>query len=656
MCGIAGFISRGARRPNIAKMSACLRHRGPEAEGFQEAHEGEWRLGFVHRRLRILDISERSDQPMTRGSNTTIFNGEIYNFRELRRDLEKAGHAFSSTSDTEVILAAYAHWGPAFVQRLEGMFAFALWDAHARELHLVRDRVGKKPLFFTQCGSFFAFASEIKAVLAALDRTPEIDYHALDDYLTYLYVPYPRTLFQGIRQLDPATRMRVRRGQHGFEVTSERYWDPVSASSIKCARERENQFALTSLLSKAVSERMVSDVPLGVLLSGGLDSSSITAAMATSSTTPVRSFSIGFNGDERYDETAYSKIVADHFGCEHEVLHAEPSLAQSLARVVWHFDQPFGNPTALLAYQLSQLTKRSVTVALCGDGGDELFGGYPRYLGAYASGALRCLPGFVRKQFARLGGRLADDTAGRHQFRRLREFFESAHRSPVEMYLEWVGYFSRGDKSCLYTEEFARRTRGHEAGDFLRAIYCQSEGLEALNRLAYVDIRSFLACNVLEYADRMSMAHALELRAPFCDRRLIEFSLRVPFDQKFRYGQSKRLLRGAMRSSLPEAVLQRRKLGFNPPMGQWLREELKDVAGELLGPAGLVGRGLFRGRELERLLEEQRAGARDFSLKIWALMVLEIWFRLYQDGRAAEAVQERLDAVRFKPQALGLCA
>lgn len=642
----------------MADLSASLRHRGPEAEGFWEAHADEWRVGLVHRRLRILDVSERSDQPMTRGLDTVVFNGEIYNFRELRRDLEKAGHRFATSGDTEVLLAAYAQWGKACIPRLEGMFAFALWDAGRRELLLARDRVGKKPLFFTQAASCFAFGSEIKALLRALDRTPEIDHHALDEYLTYLYVPYPRTLFQGIRQLEPATWMRVRVEGDGLQIRSERYWNPVAAtSSMKCTREAENELALNSLLSKAVSERMVSDVPLGVLLSGGLDSSSITAAMVRSSAAAVRSFSIGFRGDRIYDESAFSKMVADQFGCEHEVLHAEPTVAGSLARVVWHFDQPFGNPTALLGFELSALTKRSVTVALCGDGGDELFAGYPRYLGAYASAWLRCLPGFVRKQLPRLGARMADGSSGRHQFRRLREFLETANRPAIEMYLEWIGYFSKREKAGLYTEEFARRTEGHDAADFLRALYRESEGLEALNRLAYVDIRSFLPCNVLEYADRMSMAHALELRAPFCDRRLIEFSLRVPFDQKFRYGETKRLLRRAMRCSLPEPVLKRRKLGFNPPMSRWLRGELKDLSGELLGRGGLASRGLFRSRELERLLEQQRQGVRDVSLKIWALMVLEIWFRLYEDGESVETVQERLDAMGSERRTpAGLCA
>lgn len=646
MCGIAGFINRGHARPSVERMSRSLAHRGPEAEGFWEAHRAGWRLGFVHRRLRILDVSERSDQPMTRGAHTLVFNGEIYNFRELRRELEQAGYQFATTSDTEVLLCAYAFWGTEFIERLEGMFAFALWDADCGELLLARDRTGKKPLFFSQTGELVAFGSEIKAVLAALNHTPEIDHEAVDDYLTYLYVPYPRTIFKGIRQIEPASWRRIRVEQERLTASADCYWRPLDCrprgdrSSV-----RENQLRVEELAAKAVCERLVSDVPLGVLLSGGLDSSSITALMARSSAAAVRSFSVGFKGDRNYDEIAFSRIVAEQFECEHQVLEAEPSCAGSLARMVWHFDQPFGNPTAILAYQLSAATKRAVTVALSGDGGDELFGGYPRYLGAYAAGAARRLPAFVHKLLPRLGAQLSDDTGGRHQFRRLREFLESCGRSPIEMYLAWIGYFSEREKASLYSEELAQRTEEHNAGDFLRGLYRDSEGLEPLNRLAYVDIKSFLCCNVLEYADRMSMAHALELRAPFCDRRLIEFSLGVPFDQKFRYGQSKWLLRRAMASVLPEVVLKRRKLGFNPPAAAWLRGELKELAGRLLGREGLLGRGLFRNDGVRRLLEEHRQGVRDVSLKIWALMMLEIWFRLYQDGMAVDQVQEQLDGV-----------
>jgi asparagine synthase (glutamine-hydrolysing) len=594
--------------------------------------------------LRIIDLSDDGHQPMLRGALVLVFNGEIYNFRELRQLLEQDGQVFHSNSDTEVILAAYQKWGTDSIHRLHGMFAFALWDGDRRELILARDRVGKKPLYYYQNGETFAFGSEIKAILATLDHTPEVDYEALDDYLTYLYIPYPKTIFCGVRQVPPATFLRVRVLPEGLDCEQEQYWDPLAGGRNAPRSTGDLRSHLQNRIVEAVQCRLVSDVPLGVLLSGGIDSSSITAVMARSSTEPVRSFSIGFAGNKAYDESPYAKMVAEEFGCRHEVLEAEPSCSPQLARVVWHFDQPFGNPTAVLTYILSALTKKSVTVALAGDGGDELFGGYPRYIGAYLSRVPRALPGFLRNGILPwLGNSISDDVTGRHQFRRLREFLEDAGMPLIEMYLRWIGYFSPEDKRRLYAPKLQTKLNGHNPGDFLRGLYCESEGLEALNRLAYVDIKSFLCCNVLECADRMSMAHALELRAPFTDHRLVEFSLRLPFEYKFRYAKSKWLLKQAMKPFLPMEVLNKRKLGFNPPVGAWLNGELRGLPGVLLSPERLRARGLFREEEVRRILEQHLAGHRDNALKIWALMMLEIWFQIHVDGAGVETVQERIN-------------
>jgi asparagine synthase (glutamine-hydrolysing) len=366
--------------------------------------------------------------------------------------------------------------------------------------------------------------------------------------------------------------------------------------------------------------------------------------MARSSTEPVRSFSIGFPQHKTYDEIPFAEFVARRFGCQHEVLHAEPSCSSHLAKVVWHFDQPFGNPTAILTYILSALTRKSVTVALAGDGGDELFGGYPRYIGSYMSNLPRALPGFVRNRlFPWIGRALSDDSTGRHQFRRLREFLEGAGMPLIEMYLRWIGYFSPEEKAALLTPGMRAATSDHDSGDFLRGLYADSEGLETLNRLAYVDIKSFLCCNVLEYADRMSMAHALELRAPFTDHRLVEFCLRLPFNLKFRFGESKWLLKQTMKPFLPPEVLNKRKLGFNPPVGSWLNGELRSLTGLLLSKERIEQRGLFRPEAVTEMLQQQASGRRDFSLKIWALLMLEIWASLYMDGLSVGAVQEEID-------------
>lgn len=623
---------------------AQLRHRGPEEQDVWRSCASGMAIEMGHARLKIIDLSSGGHQPLARGESALVFNGEIYNFQELRRRLAAEGVRFQSTCDTEVILAAHKRWGIDSIVHLDGMFAFALWDGEKQELVLARDRLGKKPLFFYEDGHSFIFGSEIKAILAALDRTPEIDYDALNDYLTYLYIPYPKTIFRKIRQVPPATWMRVKVRPGGLETESRQYWSPLDSPSGAGQSGSDAAAQLQESVAEAVRSRMIADVPLGVLLSGGMDSSTITAMMARASAEPVRSFSIGFPQFPTYDEIPFAKRVAQQFGCEHEVLEADSSCSRHLAKIVWHFDQPFGNPTAVLTYILSALVKKHVTVALAGDGGDELFGGYPRYIGAYMSSIPRALPAFLRSRLMPwIGNVMSDNTNGHHQSRRLREFLEGCGMPLIEMYRRWICYFSREEKADLYTPEFKARTAGHHPGDFLRNLYAESEGLEPLNRLAYVDIKSFLCCNVLEYADRMSMAHALELRDPFTDHRLVELSLRTPFNQKFRYGETKWNLKQAMKSVLPPEILNKRKLGFNPPVSSWLKGELRNLPARLLSPDRVRSRGLFRPEAIREMLELQASGRRDFSLKIWALMMLEIWFRIYVDGLEVDAVQEEID-------------
>ena len=645
MCGIAGSISRIGVVASIEAAVAQLTHRGPEEQGLWRSCACGAAIELGHARLRIIDLTPGGHQPLTRGNTTVVFNGEIYNFLELRRVLEEDGCLFSSNSDTEVIPLAYARWGLDSIPRLHGMFAFALWDGDKHELILARDRLGKKPLFYFFDGQSLVFGSEIKAVLAVLPRTPEIDPEALNDYLTYLYIPYPKTIFRGIMQLPPATWMRVSVRPDGLKSETHQYWSPLDAVAPASHSACDLASNLQELVGDAVQSRLIADVPLGVLLSGGMDSSTITAMMARTSTKPVHSFSVGFPAFAAYDEIPFAKTVAQEFGCSHEILEAEASCSRHLARIVWHFDQPFGNPTAVLTYILSELTKRSVTVALTGDGGDELFGGYPRYIGAYLSSVPRSLPSFFRKRILPwLGGTISDDVSGHHQLRRLREFLENSGLPLIEMYIRWSEYFSQEGKAELLTEDFRVRLDGHDSRDFQRGLYSESEGLEPLNRLAYVDTKSFLCCNVLEYADRMSMAHALEFRSPLTDHRLVEFALRVPFHWKFRYGETKWLLKRAMQPFLPSAVLQRRKLGFNPPTGSWLKGELRALPAALLGEETLAKRGLFQPAKVRRLLDFHSSGRRDYSLHIWALMMLEIWFRIYMDGQSVDSVQEDIDA------------
>jgi asparagine synthase (glutamine-hydrolysing) len=646
MCGFAGIVSQGHSAFDAAKISTLLSHRGPDDSGFWSTAAGDYQVAFIHRRLRIVDLSPAGRQPMIRGDLSIVFNGEIYNFRELRQELTRAGVTFVSSGDTEVILAVFARWGIEGIQRLDGMFALALWDSRSRELVLARDRLGKKPLFYHHTGKSILFGSEIKAILASLAQSPAIDREALDSYLTYLYVPYPKTIFSGVLQLPPATWMRIRVGSHGLRTESCEYWSPLVSRSTRKRSTADTVEELRTLLAASVKSRLIADVPLGVLLSGGMDSSTITAMMARSGFGRVRSFSIGFPGIKAYDEIPFASRLAARFDSEHKVLKAEASCARHLAKIVWHFDQPFGNPTAVLMYMLSKLTREHVTVALAGDGGDELFGGYPRYAGAYLSGIPRALPAFIRhKILPAIGGWISDDSNGRHQFRRLREFLEDGGLPLIEMYLRWVGYFSEREKEALYINGSGMRQNGDNTGEFLRSHYRAAEGLDPLDRLAYVDLKSFLCCNVLEYGDRMSMAHALELRAPFTDHKLVEFALQMPFSLKFRHGQQKWVLKRAMKPILPREVLRKRKLGLNPPLGAWLNSELQRLPNALLSEQALRKRGLFRPEAVKHLLETHASGRRDRSLHIWALVVLEIWFRMYVDGRTIESVQDEIDQI-----------
>jgi asparagine synthase (glutamine-hydrolysing) len=649
MCGIYGQISR---TPAAAECGLSIRHRGPDDFGnqdFEVSGTPQW-VSLCHRRLSIIDLSPAGHQPMSNEDGTVwiIFNGEIYNFLELRPELVSAGHRFQSKTDTEVILHGYEQWGDDVVKRLRGMFAFALWDKRRRRMLLARDRVGKKPLFYFCNQDHLFFGSEIKAILATGEVRAELDPVALHDYLTYLYFPPPRTAFKGISKLPPATCMSVEVLPEGtLQSRQWSYWDPAEAAaaapqlSEKATVERTRE-----LLDESVRIRLISDVPLGIFLSGGIDSSTITALAARHSREPVQTFSIGFQDSKFYNELPYANQVARHFHTDHHVLEAQANCAVNLAEVVRHFDEPFGNPTAILEYILTKLMREHVTVALSGDGGDELFGGYVRYAGARLAGYYRRLPRFITRGLVpRLSALMRDDTNGRHGFRRVREFAESAWQPLDEMYLSWVGYFSAEEKQELYSSGFATQVAGHDSGDFLRELFRRGAKLDPLNQLGYADLASFLCCNCLEYGDRMSMANSLEVRCPFADQELIEFALGLPYRMKSRRLETKWAVKEAMRDILPKEILQKKKTGFNPPLPTWLNHELKPLVSHLLNPAVIERRGIFRPAGVARLLTDHAESKRDNSLKIWALLMIEVWQRMYLDGASESSVRDDLLAV-----------
>jgi len=624
MCGIVGHVGRAPL--DLAPGVFALRHRGPDDEGVYRDARGETACDLAFRRLAILDLSPDGHQPMSNedGSVQLIFNGEIYNHLVLRKELEARGHTFRSRADTEVILHGYEEWGDGVLQRLRGMFAIGLWDLKKQRLLLARDRLGIKPLFVAEENGRLLFGSEIKALLA-LGVSREMDARALPHYLRYLYLLPPITFFRRIRRLAPGEKLVWEKGRS--EVS--KYWDLAMPPQHR--DEKLIVAQLREMLEEVVRDHLQSDVPLGVFLSGGLDSSTIAALMARHSKTKVRSFCMTFGeGEGLYDEREHARRVADHLGLQHTEVPVRPDVAELLPEMVRGFDEPFGNPTALLTWLLSREVRKEVTVALAGDGGDEVFLGYPRYQGARISGAYRLLPGGVRNALAhQIAPLIRESSIGRHWPRRAREFLATGALSPEEMYESWVGYFTPDETDTLIGAR-ARGVDGVESAPHLRDLFARAPGGGLVDRASYVDLKTFLPANLLCYTDRMSMAHSLEVRVPFCDHRLVEFMSSIAADQRMSLTQSKRLLRAAMADLLPPETLARGKLGFNPPMGIWLRKQLRGLTDELLEPKRLAREGFFDPKVVADLVREQREGHRDLALHVWSLLVFQSWQTLYK--------------------------
>jgi asparagine synthase (glutamine-hydrolysing) len=619
MCGITGIVQPGTvpDRDLLERMTATLVHRGPDADGFHIGPE----IGLGFRRLAIIDLAT-GDQPVANEAKTLwlVFNGEIYNYRELRAALRDAGHEFRSRGDSEVLVHLYEERGVDMFRELRGMFALALWDADRRELLLARDRIGEKPLYFTRAvpGGGFGFASEMKALLAAgVSRDP--DYDALMEYLFHLYIPAPRAAFASISKLPPGHYLRYRDGA----VDMQRYWEPGFSPVDRT--EAEHVSGLRERMLDAVRSCLVADVPIGAFLSGGIDSSSVVAAMCATHDQPVHTFTITFEGHGHYDESEAARATARHFGTEHHELCAPLGGPELLPQIVDSFDEPFGNATAVLVKSLSAATSEHVKVVLTGDGSDELFFGYPRYRGLQLAGRYRRLtPQRLRELIARASQLIPESTSGWHAARRAREFLGTGGMSWADAYVDWIGYFTGDTLQSLLTPELAARAT--QAPSFIRQLLGESPRPD-LSDVSRTELQSFLPYNVLEYADKMSMAHSLELRAPFVDHRLIEYVATMPPELKLRRGKSKWALREALRSELPPDVLKRPKRGLNPPLGAWLSDGAAQLVDEYLNPAAVRDRGLLRPEAVSALIHEQQTGWRDWSLHIWALLVLELWFR-----------------------------
>ncbi len=615
MCGIAG--STIASAAVLASMRDRLRHRGPDGTGLWQNEEGG--PGLTHTRLAVIDLSPAAAQPMTSdcGRYVLSFNGEIYNYLDLRAQLESKGEQFRSDSDTEVLLVLLRREGTQALGRLVGMFAFALWDREKKEMLLVRDRLGIKPLVYAPLsGGNLAFASEIHALKAHPGIDLGVDREALSEFLACLYVPAPKTIHRGIRKLPPGQMLRWRDGK--FQI--ERYWRPqfTGGRQIKVAEAVEE---LLPAIRLAVVDRMVADVPIGCFLSGGIDSSVIAALMAENARRqggrPINTFTMTFN-EAAYDERHWARRVADDLGSNHTELAAGAGLTGLLDDTVSGFGEPFGNPTALLIHDLSRRTREYVTVALAGDGGDEVFAGYPRYRGGLLAARYRRLPDWLRGRVVEpLSRFIPESTRGRHSLRRVREFVAGANYCDSEMYASWVEYFDPAERHALLGGDGARPERP------IAELYEKAPSSQPLDAMQQTDLLSFLPGNLLAYGDAMSMRHGLELRLPLIDHRVIEAVQRLSPELRFQGGM-KTLLKAVARRLLPASVVDRRKRGFNPPMGVWLKNDLADLVAERLTPKTMASAGLAW-EPVARLLDEQRNGRRDHSLKIWSLLVLDAW-------------------------------
>jgi asparagine synthase (glutamine-hydrolysing) len=627
MCGIAGKYNFAAAHPvdraQLIGMTAAIAHRGPDADGFYVGPG----IGLGHRRLSIIDLST-GGQPLGNEDETirVVFNGEIYNFAELRTELTARGHRFRTHSDTEVIVHAYEEWGERSVDRFRGMFAYALWDEPKRRLMLVRDRIGVKPLFYSIKPTGVTFGSEIKAILEDPEVSRDWSPEALDAYLALQYVPTPQTIYRAVWKLPPGHYLVAENGR----VSIRRYWDLTFTGDGDAAKEDEYLERLDALVTESVRLRLVSDVPLGAFLSGGIDSSAVVAAMVETSPGPVVTTSVGFD-EHGFNELEYARRVATHFGTTQREHIVRPEIVDLLPKLVWHFDEPFADHSAVPTYYVSRAAREHVTVALSGDGGDELWAGYARHRVEQREWSARRLLGPV-------GGKLAGCAAWRLPLRvKGARSLRHLALSPAEACARKHAYglFENGIRAALYSADFAASVRDADPFVGFRIAYDSCPSPDPLDRALYVDVRTYLVDDIMTKVDRMSMAVSLESREPLLDHKLLEFAARVPTTLKLKNGRTKYLLRRLLERRVPQAIVDRPKHGFEAPTGEWLRGPLAPMVSDLLLDGRMRSRGVFEQVEIARLWREHSSGTHDHRHRLWSLVMLELWFRRFVDGAGA---------------------
>ena len=626
MCGITGFVRNDGKPADealLARMNEAILHRGPDEDGFYVSGS----VGLAMRRLAIIDL-KGGQQPIHNQDRTAwiVFNGEIYNYLELREKLEKLGHTFYTNSDTEAIVHAYDQYGADCPNHLRGMFAFAIWNERDQELFLARDRVGKKPLLYSLVNGQLIFASEFSAMLLHPEVSRDIEPEALDYYLSFMCIPAPLTAYRAIRKLEPGHWLRWRKG----EIEIQRYWQPDFTKKLAIDEEEAGERTV-EILRDAVRVRLMSEVPLGAFLSGGIDSSAVVALMAQESSERVKTFSIGFD-EQDFSELHHARRIAEHVGADHHEFIVRPDAVEVLPMLVEHYGEPYADSSAVPTYYVAKETRKHVTVALNGDGGDESFAGYERYVAMGLTEKYRRVPSFLRESVIKETINLIPTSpTKRSMARSVKRLLDGVSRPRVDRYTHWVSVFNDETKKPLYSPFFREQTLQADPAGLLGTWFKRANGIGIIDAMLLTDQMTYLPNDLLVKVDIATMAVSLEARSPFLDHHVIEFAASLPQNLKLRRLTTKYLLKKVLRKLLPSENLNRRKMGFGVPIGHWFRGKMQPFLREVILSDKALRRGLFQPETVRQLVELHTRGERDYSHQLWTLLMLELWFNRFID-------------------------
>ncbi|MBF0468370.1 MAG: asparagine synthase (glutamine-hydrolyzing) [Desulfamplus sp.] len=612
----------------LKRMASTIVHRGPDEDGFYINESNNGNVGLAHRRLSIIDLAS-GQQPLSNEDHSIwiTFNGEIYNFQDLKKELENKGHSFRTNSDTEAIVHAYEEWGTDAIAMLRGMFAFTIWDENRQQLILARDRVGKKPLYYFLDDQTLVFASELKAILASEGIARKIDLTALADYISLRYIPCPKTIFESVRKIPPAHFAVITR--NSFSIKS--YWDLDFTPGIWPSESRMMEGLLENL-EEATRIRMISEVPLGAFLSGGIDSSAVVGMMSKISPDPVKTSSISF-GVSKYNEILHARKVAALFNTDPHEMEVTPDAISVIEKLAWHYDEPFADSSSVPTYYVSQMARNNVTVALSGDGGDENFAGYRRYSFDMMENRVRNLfPAFAGSSFFEAIGRLYPKADYLPQIFRGKTFISNVGRDPVSAYYFSVSAIDEGIKSQLLNPAIASKISGYDSRELFYKIYDNAPAEDHLSKIQYLDIKTYLCDDILTKVDRASMAVSLEVRCPILDHKFMEYVAKIPYDLKLKRREGKHIFKKALKSYLPDDILYRKKMGFSVPILEWLRKDLKAYSERLIfeSPATDI---YFNRAFLEKIWKEHQSLIMNWSSPLWAVMIFNLWHEKFVGDR-----------------------